>query len=62
MKLLNIHQLSEMLNVKPKTIYHWTHIGKIPYVKLGGLLRFDQADIERWLKIQKQRSIRKDLQ
>jgi len=50
MKLLDISQLSETINIKKKTIYDWTHKGLIPYVKLGRLLRFDLNDIERWIK------------
>ena len=50
MKLLDISQLSEIINIKKKTIYDWTHKGLIPYVKVGRLLRFDLNDIERWLK------------
>jgi len=53
MKLLDVSQLSAMLNVKKKTIYDWVHKGKIPYLKLGGLLRFDPTDIDQWLKKKK---------
>ena len=53
MKLLDISQLSEIINIKKKTIYDWTHKGLIPYVKVGRLLRFDLNDIERWLKSNK---------
>jgi excisionase family DNA binding protein len=54
-KLLDINQLSEMLNVKKKTIYDWVHKGIIPYVKLGNLLRFDPKDIEKWFESKKHR-------
>ena len=50
MKLMDINQLAEMLNVKKKTIYDWVHKDLIPYVKLGRLLRFDPNDIEQWIK------------
>ncbi len=53
MKLVDISQLSEIINIKKKTIYDWTHKGLIPYVKVGRLLRFDLNDIERWLKSNK---------
>ena len=53
MKLLDISQLSEIINIKKKTIYDWTHKGLIPYIKVGRLLRFDLNDIERWLKSNK---------
>lgn len=50
MKLLNIIQLSEVINVKKKTIYDWTHRRLIPHVKMGRLLRFDPGEIEKWVK------------
>ena len=53
MRLLNVKQLSEMLNVKPKTIYGWTHKDKIPYYKLEGSLRFNLDEIQKWIKSKK---------
>jgi excisionase family DNA binding protein len=53
MKLLNMRQLSELLNVKPKTIYDWVHRNCIPYHKLQGLLRFKEKEILRWLESKK---------
>lgn len=53
MKLIDINQLSEIIAIKKKTIYDWTHKGLIPYKKLGRLLRFDLSTIERWLNSKK---------
>ena len=53
MKLLDITQLSETINIKRKTIYDWSHKGLIPCVKIGRLLRFDLNDIESWVKNKK---------
>ena len=47
MKLIDISQLSEMINVKKKTIYDWLHKGMIPYFKLGQLIRLNPDDIEK---------------
>jgi len=49
MNLISINQLSEKLSIKVKTIYDWTHKGEIPYIKVGRLLRFDSAEIDKWL-------------
>lgn len=49
-KLLTIKDLSELLQVSPKTIYQWTHTGFIPHYKLPKGVRFRMADIEKWLK------------
>ena len=53
MKLINVSQLAEMLNVSEKTIYDWKHKGKIPGYKLWGCLRFKPDEIEKWLKTKK---------
>lgn len=49
-KLLDINQLSRLLSVKPKTIYHWVHIDYIPYHRLGRLVRFSEREVEEWLR------------
>lgn len=59
-RLLKITEVSEILQVSPKTIYNWVHYGYIPYFKVfhasgsGGLIRFRQSDLEQWLEIRKQ--------
>ncbi|MGB3480336.1 MAG: helix-turn-helix domain-containing protein [bacterium] len=55
MQLLDITQLSKMLNVKPKTIYDWVHKEQIPYVKLNHLLRFNIDAIQKWINKDKRR-------
>lgn len=49
-KLLTIQQLSEYLQVSPKTIYNWTHTKYIPHIKLAKSIRFKKDRIEKWLK------------
>lgn len=46
----DIRQLAEYLNVKPATLYAWAAQGKIPSLKLHGLLRFRQDEIDQWLE------------
>jgi excisionase family DNA binding protein len=41
MRLLNVKQLAEILNVKEKTLYHWERQGRLPCIRLGRLVRFD---------------------
>ena len=50
MKLITIQELSELLKVKPKTLYQWAELGNIPCTKLNGCLRFNLDDIEAWVK------------
>jgi len=49
-KLLTPKELSELLQVKPSTVYKWVHYRYIPHVKLGTAIRFRVAKIEEWLK------------
>jgi excisionase family DNA binding protein len=58
-KLLKVTEVSEMLQVSPKTVYNWVCYGYIPHFKVnksqgnGGALRFRQSDLEHWLEIKK---------
>ena len=47
--LITVQQLSQLLHVKASTIYAWAAQGKIPSLKLHGLLRFRQDEIDQWL-------------
>ncbi len=49
-ELLNSAQVAEWLNVKESTIRKWTHYGFIPHVKLGRCVRFQESEIEGWLR------------
>ena len=48
--LLTPQQLADKLGVKISTVYHWSHIGYIPTVKLGNLIRFRWSSVNRWLE------------
>ncbi|MQY60625.1 helix-turn-helix domain-containing protein [bacterium] len=47
--LLTIKEVSEILRVSEKTIRRWTYNNSIPYMKLGGAIRFDERQIQIWL-------------
>ena len=47
--LLTIKDLSARLNIKPSTLYLWASQGKIPCIKIHGLIRFDLDTIIAWL-------------
>ncbi|MFC1704577.1 helix-turn-helix domain-containing protein [Candidatus Omnitrophota bacterium] len=49
-KLLTIKQLSELLEVSPRTLYEWTHAGFIPHYKFPNGVRFKLSEIEKWLQ------------
>jgi excisionase family DNA binding protein len=46
--LLNAKETSEMLEVHIKTIYDWANKGRIPHIRINGLIRFDRREIEEW--------------
>ena len=48
-KLLTIDELAKVMSVKKSTIYQWVHLGLIPHIKVGRLLRFKEGNIEKWL-------------
>ena len=41
MKLIDIKELSQILNIKASTIYQWVELAKIPHYKLNDAVRFD---------------------
>ena len=42
-------QVSELIEVKPSTVYQWVHVGLIPYVKIGKCVRFKKDELFRWI-------------
>ena len=46
----DIRQLSVYLHVKPSTLYSWAEQGRIPCLKIHGLVRFRRDDIEHWVE------------
>ena len=47
--LIDIAELSGRLDISVNTIYSWVNQRKIPYIKIGRLLKFDQQDINSWI-------------
>ena len=50
MKLLTVEEIAELFQTSTSTIYRWVHKREIPFVKLGGKLRFLQNEIEEYIK------------
>jgi len=49
-RYLGIRDCSEYLGVTRGTLYAWVCYRKIPYIKVGRLVKFDIKAIEEWLK------------
>ncbi len=50
-KLLSPGEICQALGIEKSTLYSWTSKGLIPFVKVNGLLRFRESEVERWLKL-----------
>ncbi len=49
-RLLGIEELAKYLGISKGTLYVWVCHRKIPYLKIGGSVKFDLREIESWLK------------
>jgi excisionase family DNA binding protein len=45
---LNVKQVAQILQVKPRTVYSWVYKRVIPFEWKGGSLRFRLDAIEKW--------------
>lgn len=52
-RLLNINELSEYTRLEKSILYSWVCQRRIPFVKVGFLLKFDKKDIDKWIEKQK---------
>jgi excisionase family DNA binding protein len=48
-KLLKTDEAAELLSIKPWTLRSWVSEGRIPFVKLGRLVRFNEKRLEEWI-------------
>jgi excisionase family DNA binding protein len=57
-RLLSVEDLAELLQVPMRTIYDWRYRGDGPKpIRVGRHLRFDPADVARWLAGRKEASV-----
>ena len=47
--LLTVQEVAEMLKISVSTLYRWVHKREIPFVKLGGKLRFNEDEIKTFI-------------
>ncbi|HKW86035.1 MAG TPA: helix-turn-helix domain-containing protein [Nitrospiraceae bacterium] len=50
LKLLTVRDLAHRLQINPSTLYAWAAQGRIPCLKIHGVVRFRREEIERWLE------------
>jgi excisionase family DNA binding protein len=49
-RFLGVEELSQYLGLTKGTLYVWVCQRRIPYLKIGKLVKFDIIEIEKWLK------------
>ena len=50
MELLTVNELAELLKISRNKVVLMARRGEIPAISVGGKLRFDAEEIEKWLK------------
>lgn len=55
--LLNVEETSRLLHVHPQTVYEWKRSGKLPSVTVNGRVRFEQKQLDEFLKRRQARFI-----
>ncbi len=53
MGYVDIKRISNLLSVKEKTIYKWVEAGSIPFYRIGKLVRFNEEEVNAWMKSKK---------
>ncbi len=48
MGLWKIDEAAEYLGIRPKTLYEWVRLDRVPYRKIGFNVRFDPDELKRW--------------
>jgi len=48
--LLNVKQASAILGIDPHTLYQWISEHKIPFIKIGRLVKFKASMLEDWIQ------------
>jgi excisionase family DNA binding protein len=56
--LLTVAEVAAQLGVSVHTVYSWVAQRRLPFLKVGRLLRFDARTIEAWLHEQCEREVR----
>ncbi len=45
-----VEALADLLEVSPKTLYKMANSGRIPVIRIAGMLRFDPVLVAEWLR------------
>ena len=48
--LMNVTELSHILDLHPETVREWAREGRLPYVRVGYNIKFDRQRIADWIR------------
>ncbi len=49
-QFMNVDEAANYLGVKKQTLYQWKFERKIPFIKVGSLLKFRKSSLDEWLR------------
>lgn len=55
-EIMTVKEVASYLKVAEKTAYRLASQGELPCFKVGGSLRFEKSDIEKWINEKKGRN------
>ena len=56
-RLLTPREVADQMNVHPRTVQRWAREQTIPSIRIGKLIRFNEADLAQWLEASRTASI-----
>ena len=56
-RYVNVNDIANYLGMSKPSIYRYAESRKIPFLKIGKVLRFDVVEIEKWLREYKREAI-----
>jgi len=51
-QLLRPTEAARLLSVAPRTLRHWTRLGKLPHIRVGRLVFYPKDALARWVTAQ----------
>jgi len=54
--LLTAKETAKILNISARTLWTLTNNGTIPHIRVGRSIRYDRADLLRWIQKQKRKT------
>ena len=58
-KYLTTKDASELLTLAPSTIYTYVHYRKIPFIKIGGRIAFEENTLNQWMQSKRRGEIKR---